>query len=76
MAEPSDMIVPLLREIQTELVSLRKETGERLDKLEAGQRSIRSALAGDTVLSRMLVGEYEERPGALETKLEALERRK
>lgn len=76
MAEPSDMIVPLLREIQTELVSLRKETSERLDKLETGQRSIRSALAGDTVLSRMLVGEYEERLGALETKLEALERKK
>jgi hypothetical protein len=74
MAEPSDMIVPLLREIQSELIALRKETGERLDRLEAGQRNIRSALAGDTVLSRMLVGEYEERMGALETRVEVLER--
>jgi hypothetical protein len=46
MAEPADMIVPLLRDIQAELVALRRETGERLDKLEAGQKNIRSALAG------------------------------
>ena len=68
--------MPILREIQSELASLRRETGERLEKLEAGQRNIRSALAGDTVLSRILVGEYEERIGALETKVDQLERSK
>ena len=54
------MILPLLREIQADLGAFRKETGERLAKLAEGQRNIRSPLAGETVLSRMLVGEYEE----------------
>ena len=76
MAEPADMIIPMLREIQSELAAFRKETRDRLQALETGQRNIRSALAGDTVLSRMLVGEYEEPIGAIERRLEALEGRK
>ncbi|MGN6468683.1 MAG: hypothetical protein ACTHLC_03775 [Rhizobiaceae bacterium] len=76
MAEPKDLVLPLLREIQADLAAFRKETGDRLAKLEAGQRNIRSALAGETVLSRMLIGEYEERIGALEQKVDALESRK
>ena len=76
MAEPKDLVLPLLREIQADLAAFRKETGDRLAKLETGQRNIRSALAGETVLSRMLVGEYEERIEALEQKVGALESRK
>jgi polyhydroxyalkanoate synthesis regulator phasin len=76
MAEPKDLVLPLLREIQADLAAFRKETGDRLTKLEAGQRNIRSALAGETVLSRMLIGEYEERIEALEQKVGALEGRK
>jgi polyhydroxyalkanoate synthesis regulator phasin len=76
MAKPVDLVLPLLREIQADIAAFRKETNERLQKLETGQRNIRSALAGDTVLSRMLVGEYEERIDALERKVEALEERK
>lgn len=72
MAQPSDMILPLLHEMRAEMTAFRNETGERLSALESGQRSIRSALAADTVLSRMLIGEYEERI-ALETKVKALE---
>lgn len=76
MAEPKDLVLPLLREIQADLTAFRKETGERLTKLETGQRNIRSALAGETVLSRMLVGEYEERIDALEQKVRTLEGQK
>jgi hypothetical protein len=76
MAEPADMIMPLLREIQGDIAAFRKESSERLAALEGGQRNIRSALAADTVLSRMLIGEYEERIGLLERKLEELERGK
>jgi hypothetical protein len=76
MPEPSDMILPMLREIQSEIGALRKESADKFKSLEAGQRNIRAALAGDTVLSRMLVGEYEERIGALERKVEELEGRK
>jgi hypothetical protein len=49
MAEPKDLVLPLLREIQADLAAFRKETGERLSRLETGQRNIRSALAGERV---------------------------
>ena len=73
MADPSDMIVPMLREMRAEMAAFRNETGERLAALESGQRSIRSALAADTVLSRMLIGEYEQRIALWESKVKALE---
>ena len=76
MAEPKDFVLPLLREIQADLAAFRRETGERLTKLETGQRNIRYALAGETVLSRILVGEYEERIEALEQKVRGLEGQK
>ncbi|MDN2583417.1 hypothetical protein [Aquibium sp. ELW1220] len=76
MAEPADMILPLLREIQGEIASFRKEAADRFAALESGQRNIRSALAADTVLGRMLIGEYEERIGSLERKVDELERGK
>jgi polyhydroxyalkanoate synthesis regulator phasin len=80
MAEPEDMIVPLVREMRAEIAAsradvaaFRKETSERLEKLEAGQRNLRSAMSGETILGRMLVGEFEERIEALETKVHKLE---
>ena len=76
MAEPADMILPLLREIEGDIAAFRKEATDRLAALEAGQRNIRSALAADTVSSRTLIGEDEERIGALERKVEELERGK
>ena len=76
MSEPKDLVLRVLREIQSDLAAFRKEAGERLDKLETGQRNLRSAMAGETVLSRILVGEYEERIEALEDKVRALEDRK
>jgi len=67
MAEPEDMIVPLLREMRAEisasraeLTSFRKETGDRLDKLEAGQRNLRSAMSGETSGLQQRVRELEE----------------
>jgi hypothetical protein len=45
MAEPKDLVLPLLREIQADLAAFRNEAGERIAKLDAGQRNIRSALA-------------------------------
>lgn len=73
MAEPEDMVVPLLREMRAEIAAFRKEANERLDKLEAGQRNLRSAMSGETILGRMLVGEFEERIESLETKVQKLE---
>jgi hypothetical protein len=67
------MIVPMLREIRAEIAEFRKEANERLTKLEAGQRNLRSAVAGESVLGRMLVGEFEERIETSEGKVEKLE---
>jgi hypothetical protein len=72
MAEPKDLVIPLLREIQADLAAFRKDASDRLSKLETGQKNIRSALAGESVLSRILIGEYEERIEALEAKVGAL----
>jgi hypothetical protein len=76
VAEPKDLVLPLLREIQADLSGFRKETGDRLTRLETGQRNLRHAVAGETVLARVLVGEYEERIEALEPKLKRLEGQK
>jgi hypothetical protein len=45
MPEPSDMILPMLREIQSEIAALRKESADKFKSLEGGQRNIRAALA-------------------------------
>jgi hypothetical protein len=39
------MILPMLREIRTEIAEFRKESEERFAKLESGQRNLLSALA-------------------------------
>ena len=76
MAEPEDLVVRMLREMRAEMAAFRKETGERFAGLEAGQRNLRHAMAGETVLARVLVGEDEERIEALDTKLKRLEGQK
>jgi ubiquinone biosynthesis protein UbiJ len=73
MAEPKDLVIPILGEIQAELAAFRKETDERRTKLESGQRNLRSALTGESVMGRLLVGEFEERIETLEGKVEKLE---
>jgi hypothetical protein len=83
MAEPADMIVPLLREMRADIAAFRKETGEHFDvmerrfkKLEGAQASFKQALTGDSLLSKLVTGEFEERIEALERKVEELEGRK
>ena len=66
--EPESMILPLLREIRDEVAAVR----ERLDKLESGQKTIRQALTADTMMSKFVTGDFEERIFELERKVEAL----
>jgi Cu/Ag efflux protein CusF len=70
--EPEDMIIPLLREIRSEIQDVRVEMRERLDKLESGQKTIRQALTADTMMSKFVTGDFEERIFELERKVEAL----
>ncbi|MBR0555634.1 hypothetical protein J5J10_08060 [Ciceribacter sp. L1K23] len=77
--EPVDMIMPMLREIRAEISDMRGEMNqrfeaveERLDKLESGQKTIRQAMQADTMMSRLVTGEFEDRIFELERKVDAL----
>ena len=59
--EPESIILPLLREIRSEIQDVRVEMRERLDKLESGQKTIRQALTADTMMSKFVTGDFEER---------------
>jgi predicted component of type VI protein secretion system len=66
--EPEDMVLPMLREIRSELHQLRQQ----MDKLESGQKTIRQALTADTMISKFVTGDFEERIFDLERKVEVL----
>jgi predicted RNase H-like nuclease (RuvC/YqgF family) len=79
MAEPEDMIIPMLRELRQELREthgdLKKELGEvgtRLSGLESSMKSFRNALTADTMMSKFITGDFEERIEALEKKMDGL----
>jgi archaellum component FlaC len=76
MTDPADMIVPLLREMRVENLEQHEQTRalvEALDKVEDAQGSFRQAMTADTLLSKLLTGEFEERIEALENKVRELE---
>ena len=73
MAEPENMIIPLLRELRAENAARHEQTLEkfqsiekRLDKIEQAQVSFRQALMGDSLMSKLVTGDFEERIIALE----------
>lgn len=73
--EPDSMILPLLREIRIEIGKTNdrlEEVERKLDKLESGQKTIRQALTADTMMSKFVTGDFEERIFELERKVEAL----
>jgi polyhydroxyalkanoate synthesis regulator phasin len=83
MAEPADMILPLLPEMRAENAELHEQTRElikaldkRLGVVEGAQGSFRQALTADTLLSKLVTGEFEGRIEALERKVRELERQK
>ena len=80
MTDPADMIVPLLREMRTENLAQHEQTralvmllDKRSGGVEEAQKSFRQALTADTLLSKLLTGEFEERIEALENKMRELE---
>jgi hypothetical protein len=83
MTEPADMIVPLLREMRAENLAQHEQTRalvvalERpLGGVEETQTSFRQALTADSLLSKLVTGEFEERIEALESKVRELEGQK
>jgi prefoldin subunit 5 len=73
--EPDDMVMPMLRELRSEMREMRGEmhqVRQQLDKLESGQKTIRQALTADTMMSKFVTGDFEERIFELERKVETL----
>lgn len=77
--DADDMVLPMLREMRAEMreqfTGIREEVsalGERLDRLEAGQKTIRQALTADTMMSKFVTGDFEERITDLELKVDKL----
>ena len=72
MAEPNDMILPLLRDMREDMRMRFDAVDKRLDKIEAAQKSFKHALTADTMMSKLVAGEFEERIEAWERDVEAL----
>jgi hypothetical protein len=73
MAEPENIVIPLLREMRAEITDLRQEMNarfssveNRLTKIDEAQVSYRQTLSDDSLLSRLVTGDFEERILALE----------
>lgn len=79
MAEPEDMIIPMLREIRVELGDLRREVRDgfaanerRSIDVEGRLKNLNNAMTADTMMSKLVTGDFEERIGALEKKVDDL----
>jgi hypothetical protein len=73
MADPADMIIPLLREMRQDItwrldkVETRlTQVDARLDKMDQSLVTFRQALSADSLLSEIVTGEFEERLSDLE----------
>ena len=66
--EPVDMIMPMLREMRSDISDIKQQ----LHKLDVGQKSIRNALTADTMMSKFVTGDFEDRISELESKIETL----
>lgn len=80
MAEPDETILPMLREMRAEIAAGRAENTERFDlmdrrvaRMEGQLESFRHALTADTLMSKLITGEFKERIEALERKVRELE---
>lgn len=74
MAEPADMILPMLKEMRSDIAALRSRMEERFDENDKAHRSFKNALSADTLMGRLLTGEFEERIEKLEKYGERIER--
>jgi hypothetical protein len=76
MAEPADLILPLLREMRAESATHLAAIENRLNKMDENPVIFRHALSADSLLSKIVTGEFEERLGVLERRVHELETHK
>jgi len=70
--DPKNVIVPMLREMHAEMREQFEDVKDRLDKLESRQKTVRQALTADTMMSRLVTGDFEDRIFELERKIDTL----
>ncbi len=80
MSDPVDFIIPMLREMRAENAALHDKTradiarmDKRIEKIEGSLVSFRQALTGDSLMGKLVTGEFEERIEILEAKVRQLE---
>jgi hypothetical protein len=74
MKEPKDMILPMLKEMRAEIPSIRVRMDERFDENDKAHKRFKQALSADTLMGRLLTGEFEERIEKLEKYGERIEK--
>lgn len=79
MSEPRDMIIPLLQDMREEMRSSFERVDRRfsaiesrLDGIEKTQATFKAALASDTLMTRLVTGDYEMRLAELERRTKDL----
>ena len=76
MADPADMIIPSLREMRAKIGALREHMDARFDLLESAQKNFKHALTADTLMSKLITGEFDKQIVLLERKMRELEKLK
>ncbi len=77
MAEPKDMVIPMLKELRDEMRlgfaavdrrfdELDQRVNTRFDRIEKRQDAQKDAFAGESILGRYAIKEVDERLAALE----------
>ena len=79
MAEPEDMIIPMLREMRAEIRDFKTEMKEgfaavekRFDSIDDLQKSFNNAMTADTLTRRLVTGDFNQRIVALEKQVDDL----
>ena len=79
MAEPQDMIMPMLREMREEVRQFRSENAGNFADVRSDIASLKdkyksqyAAMVADTFMSKLITGDFEIRLEALEAELKAL----
>jgi tetrahydromethanopterin S-methyltransferase subunit G len=75
MAEPDNMILPLLREIRAEINGRFDSQDQRFERIEKRLDAMHRAINGESVLGRYAAAEVDERLDDIEKRLAALEGR-
>jgi hypothetical protein len=80
LPEPSDLVLPLLRDTCADNVDVHEQTHALIPVLdtkpgtmEEAHKNYRAPLTGDTLIARLLTGEFKERTEALEGRVRTLE---